>query len=149
LLDYLEQVSKAIGNQSRITLNAQLIETASAALPQGDITSIYFPTKPNGVIHISKTIKEQEFSAILDQYSGKIIKIDNPLLDNKSLGDRILDSFIPVHFGTFAGEASRIFYVFIGLSPAILVTTGFIMWWHRKHAQPVSVSQFDREPAKP
>jgi uncharacterized iron-regulated membrane protein len=145
----IAHVSKPIANQPPIPVNTELIQATSAALPQGDITSIHFPTKLDDVIRISKTIKEQEVTAIVDQYSGKIIKIDNPLLRQKSLGDRILDSFTPVHFGTFAGEASRILYIFVGLSPAILMTTGFIMWWHRKRTQPAPVFQLHRKPAKP
>jgi uncharacterized iron-regulated membrane protein len=128
----IEQVSKPIANQPPIAVNANLIQTASAALPPGAITSIYFPTQPDGVIRINKTIKEQEASAIVDQYSGKIIQVDNPLLKKQSLGDKITASFGPVHFGTFAGEASRILYVFVGLSPTILLITGFIMWRERK-----------------
>jgi uncharacterized iron-regulated membrane protein len=134
----MELVSKPIANQPPIAVNADLIQTASAALPQGNITSIYFPTQPDGVIRVSKTINEQEVSATLDQYSGKVIKVENPLLQ-KSLGDRVMDSFYPVHFGTFAGEASRILYVFVGLSPTILLTTGFIMWRHRR--QPMKLQK--------
>jgi uncharacterized iron-regulated membrane protein len=138
----IELVSKPIANQPPIAVNADLIQAASAALPQGDIASIYLPTKPDGVIYINKTIKEKEVSAILDQYSGKIIKVNNPLLNNKSLGDRVLESFNPVHFGTFAGEASRILYVFVGLSPIILLITGWLMWWYRKRpAKPQKRSQ--------
>jgi uncharacterized iron-regulated membrane protein len=137
----IAHVSKPIANQPPVSINAELLQNASAALPKGDITSISFPTKPDGVIRINKTIKEQEFTATLDQYSGKVIKVDTPLLNKKSLGDRVMDSFIPVHFGTFAGEASRILYVFVGLSPMILLTTGFIMWWHRrKPVKPQNIS---------
>ncbi|WP_442938394.1 PepSY domain-containing protein [Nostoc sp.] len=41
---------------------------------------------------------------------------------------RILNSFGPLHFGTFWGLPSRIFYVFVGLAPLILFITGFVMW---------------------
>jgi uncharacterized iron-regulated membrane protein len=138
--------SKPIANQPPVAVNAQLIKTASAALPKGDITSIYFPTEPEGVIRINKTIQEQEFAAIVDQYSGKVIKVDNPLLQPKSLGDRFLESFGPVHFGTFAGEASHVLYVFVGLSPTILLITGFVMWWYRQRpAKPQKRSQASPE----
>jgi uncharacterized iron-regulated membrane protein len=136
----IEQVSKQIANQPSIAVNADLLQAANAALPPGGaITSIHFPTAPDGVIRIYKAIKEQSFSAIVDQYSGKIIQVDNPLLKKKSLGDKITDSFYPVHFGTFAGEASRILYVFVGLSPTMLLITGFIMW--RERRQPVKLQK--------
>jgi uncharacterized iron-regulated membrane protein len=49
-----------------------------------------------------------------------------------ALGDRILNAFTPLHFGTFWGLPSRILYVFVGLAPLILFISGFVMWWYRK-----------------
>jgi uncharacterized iron-regulated membrane protein len=37
-----------------------------------------------------------------------------------------------VHFGTFAGIASRIVWVLVGLMPAALWTTGLLLWWNRE-----------------
>ncbi len=36
------------------------------------------------------------------------------------------------HVGSFAGELSRILYIFIGLTPALLALSGFMLWWRRK-----------------
>nr|WP_292868485.1 PepSY-associated TM helix domain-containing protein [Nostoc sp. LPT] len=52
-----------------------------------------------------------------------------------SLGDRVLNSFNDLHYGTFWGLPSRIFYVFVGLAPLILFITGFVMWRHRYRAK--------------
>ncbi|MEI1375931.1 PepSY-associated TM helix domain-containing protein [Nostoc sp. UHCC 0926] len=38
-----------------------------------------------------------------------------------SLGDRILNSFNDLHYGTFWGLPSRIFYMFVGFAPLILL----------------------------
>lgn len=73
----------------------------------------------------------KEVYVAIDRYSGEIIKVQD-LNTKKPLGDRVMDSFIPFHFGTFAGLPSRILYVFVGLSPTILLITGFIMWRYRK-----------------
>ncbi|MEH2257594.1 PepSY-associated TM helix domain-containing protein [Nostoc sp.] len=62
----------------------------------------------------------------LDQYSGKVLRFNNAL--KSSLGDRVLNSFTPLHYGTFLGLTSRILYVFVGLTPLILFITGFVMW---------------------
>ncbi|NJR75162.1 MAG: PepSY domain-containing protein [Scytonema sp. CRU_2_7] len=70
----------------------------------------------------------------LDQYSGKVLRIDNGL--EQSLGDRVLNSFTPLHFGTFWGLPSRILYVFVGLAPLILFVTGFVMYWYRYWTKP-------------
>ncbi|MEH2180217.1 PepSY-associated TM helix domain-containing protein [Nostoc sp.] len=47
------------------------------------------------------------------------------------MGDKIIDSFPTLHFGSFGGLPTRILYVFVGLSPLILFITGFVMWWYR------------------
>jgi uncharacterized iron-regulated membrane protein len=129
-----EPVSKVIPGQPPLQFTDSLLQKASAALPEGRVTSIYFPTEPKGVFTVNKEIDGKEVNAVIDRYSGEIIKV-NDSNTKKSLGDRITDSFVPVHFGTFAGLPSRIFYVFIGLSPAFLLITGFIMWRYRKRGK--------------
>ncbi|MBZ5858734.1 PepSY domain-containing protein [Flavihumibacter profundi] len=37
------------------------------------------------------------------------------------------------HVGSFAGSYSKVLYLFVGLSPAILSITGFMLWWRRKN----------------
>jgi uncharacterized iron-regulated membrane protein len=126
-----EPVSKAIPGKPPLKFNDSLLAKADAALPGGRVTSIKFPTEPKGVFTVNKEINGQEVNAVIDRYNGEIIKVKD-LNTKKSLGDRVMDSFVPVHFGTFAGLLSRIFYVFVGLSPTILLITGFIMWRYRK-----------------
>jgi uncharacterized iron-regulated membrane protein len=132
--------SQAIAGKSPLPITA-LLAKASAALPSGNITAISLPTESTGVIRVSKQLPNQSVVSVsLDQFSGEILKTEG-WPDQKSWGDRVLDSFAPVHFGTFAGEASRIFYVFVGLSPSILLLTGFMMWWHRHRGQSDQQSQ--------
>jgi uncharacterized iron-regulated membrane protein len=126
-----EPVSKVIPGQSPIKFTDSLLAKANAAIPGGKVTSIYFPTKPKGVFTVNKEINGQEVNAVIDRYSGEIIKVQD-LNTKKSLGDLVMESFIPLHFGTFAGLPSRIFYVLVGLSPTFLLITGFIMWRSRK-----------------
>jgi len=126
-----ESVSKVIPGKPPLKFTDSLLAKANAALPEGKVTSIKFPTEPKGVFTVSKEINGQKVNALIDRYSGEIIKVKD-LNTKKSLGDRVMDSFMPVHFGTFAGLPSRIFYVFVGLSPTFLLITGFIMWRYRR-----------------
>ncbi|MEN9520108.1 MAG: hypothetical protein RLZZ381_2696 [Cyanobacteriota bacterium] len=129
-----EPVSKVIPGKLPIKFTDSLLAKVNTALPEGKVTSIYFPTKPKGVFRVNKEINGQEVNAVIDRYSGEIIKVTD-LNTKKSLGDRVMESFIPLHFGTFAGLPSRIFYVFVGLSPTILLITGLIMWRYRKRGK--------------
>jgi uncharacterized iron-regulated membrane protein len=129
-----EPVSKIIPGKTPLKFTDSLLEKASAALPEGRVTYIYFPTEPKGVFRVHKEVNSTDVSASIDRYSGEIIKVQDSVA-KKSLGDSIMESFGPVHFGTFAGLSSRIFYVFVGLSPTFLLITGFIMWRYRKRGK--------------
>jgi uncharacterized iron-regulated membrane protein len=73
---------------------------------------------------------ERQTRIYLDRYSGEVLYIKNAL--QSSLGDRILNWFHPLHYGTFWGLPSRILYVFVGLAPLILLITGLNMYRYRK-----------------
>ncbi|MEH2065258.1 MAG: PepSY-associated TM helix domain-containing protein [Nostoc sp.] len=128
-----EPVSKPIPSKSTLGLTEQL-KIADAALSGAVTKSIYFPSKPEEALRINmKLPQESSYDAnsnvYLDQYSGVVLRVDNAL--KMSLGDRVLNSFIPLHYGTFGGLFTRILYVFVGLSPLILFITGFVMYRHR------------------
>jgi outer membrane receptor protein involved in Fe transport len=62
------------------------------------------------------------------------VDVDNGL--KMPLGDRVLNSFTPLHYGTFGGLPTRILYVFVGLAPLILFLTGFLMYLYRYWTKP-------------
>jgi uncharacterized iron-regulated membrane protein len=142
-----EPVSKLIVNQPQIAFTEDLLQKAIAALPGGEVRYISLPDTPEGVLNIRKELPHNVWaSVLLDQYSGEIIEVDST---TQSLGDKVLESFPIIHYGTFAGIYSRIFYIFIGLSPAILLVTGFIMWRWRRPTQLKNHSKTMRELVKP
>jgi uncharacterized iron-regulated membrane protein len=112
----------------------EMAQRADAALPGAVTTFISIPTKPDGVFYFYKKQPQdaQNYANTvqLDQYSGKVLRVVNS--QTATLGDRILNAFVPMHYGTFWGLPSRILYVFVGLAPLILFITGFVMWRYRK-----------------
>lgn len=128
-----DPVSKVIPGKSTLGLTEQL-KIADAALPGAITKSIYFPSQPENVLQIRFKLPQEnseygESNVYLDQYTGKVLRVDNSL--KMPLGDRVLNSFTPLHYGTFGGLSTRIIYVFVGLSPSILFITGFVMYRHR------------------
>lgn len=128
-----DPVSVVVAGKFPLALKEQL-KTAQATLPDGTLRRIYFPTKPEEALTVSFKLPQEtedygQSSVYLDQYSGNVLRVDNSL--KQSLGDRILNSFSPLHYGTFGGSPTRIFYLFVGLAPLILSVTGFVMWWYR------------------
>jgi uncharacterized iron-regulated membrane protein len=93
------------------------------------------PSKPDGVVRVGKRQAHEssrygESEMLVNPYTGKALRVQ----DSKTLGlgDRVLNAFVPMHYGTFWGATSRILYIFVGLSPLVLFITGFVMWWYRK-----------------
>ncbi|MEH2241507.1 PepSY-associated TM helix domain-containing protein [Nostoc sp.] len=134
-----EPVSKPIPGKSTLGLTEQL-KIAHAALPGAVTKSIYFPDKPEDALQIRMKLPQENVeygnsNVYLDQYSGKVLRVDNAL--KMRLGDRVLNSFVPLHYGTFGGLPTRILYVFVGLAPLILFITGSVMWWYRYRAKTV------------
>jgi uncharacterized iron-regulated membrane protein len=125
-----EFTSRPGNGREPLVLTDELIQSVTGG--QGKLERIVFPTDPNGVYKIRTKLEGSYATATLDRYSGQVLHVEN----DTSLGYRIYDLFPVVHFGTFAGIYSRIFYIFVGLSPSILLATGFIMWLKRRKAKP-------------
>ena len=75
--------------------------------------TIYFPRQPEDALSLRFKLPEDDdengqSSVDLDSYSGEVLRVDNFL--KMSLGDRVLNSFTPLHYGTFGGLPTRILY---------------------------------------
>lgn len=130
----LEPVSTVITGKTSRPLS-DLIQTARSTLPGAKLQTIYFPSEPTGTISFRYKLPQEpgvdgHSYVYLDRYNGKVLRVDNGL--KPSLGDRLLNSFVSLHYGLFWGLPSRIFYIFVGLAPLCLATTGFIMWRYRR-----------------
>jgi uncharacterized iron-regulated membrane protein len=127
--------SKPVAGQAPLPLT-EILQKADAALPGAATTFIRLPQKPDGVVLVGKKLPQEhsdhygESRIRLDQYTGEVVQLINGM--ELSRADRVLASFAPLHYGTFWGLPTRILYVFVGLAPLILFTTGAVMWWYRK-----------------
>lgn len=65
-----------------------------------------------------------------DAHSGTYQSTYN--LNEQGALAKTLDSFRRLHFGTFAGLASKIIWSIIGVIPLLLAVTGAFLWWQRR-----------------
>lgn len=129
-----ELTSKPIPGRSPIPI-AKIIAIADKAIPNSIVTYVGVPNKPKDIVRVGKRQSHElsefgESEVALDPYTGKVLRVQNS--KKLLLGDRILNAFVPLHYGTFGGLPTRILYIFVGLSPLILFITGFVMWQYRK-----------------
>jgi uncharacterized iron-regulated membrane protein len=113
-----EPVSKVIPNQSTLALET-VIQKSAGVIPDTQIQNIQFPQSPEGVFSVRKKPNQSphnygQSSIYLDQYTGEILQVNNELKPSRA--DAILNAFMPIHYGTFWGLPSRIFYLFVAVS---------------------------------
>jgi uncharacterized iron-regulated membrane protein len=133
-----EPVSRPRPNQHPLPVE-DLLKRADAIFPNAKTTSISFPHEPEGVFTIGKkqageSIAWGSTTIALDQFSGEVVQVEDGMKPSRA--GAILNQFIPLHYGTFAGIYSQVLYFFVGLAPTILLITGFIMWQHRRKSTP-------------
>jgi uncharacterized iron-regulated membrane protein len=150
---HTEPVSKAVKGKAPLPFTETFLAKAEAALPGGRITYISLPIKPDATFGVTKHFPGDwnewgDHKIYFDQYSGEIIKVETH--NAQSRAERFTNIFPMLHYGYFGGLPTRIFYLFVGLAPTLLLITGFTMWRYRRRgktlrptteAQPVLVEQ--------
>ena len=66
----------------------------------------------------------EPFEATIDRFDPDPNDLERP-------GEALLLALIQLHFGRFGGLEIRFLWVLLGLLPAALFITGFLMWWTR------------------
>ncbi|WP_346837435.1 PepSY-associated TM helix domain-containing protein [Microbulbifer sp. SAOS-129_SWC] len=69
-------------------------------------------------------------SVTFDAQSGDLVAAAD--IRDAGLGTKIIDSYRRLHFGDFAGLASRVLWCVVGLSPLLLSVTGLYLWIRRR-----------------
>ncbi len=132
-----EFVSTPIPGKSTITLTAAL-DAIKREIPEGIFTQIDIPQTATDVYRVRKKVPGDWYGnptwgrsyAHVDRYSGKVLSAIN--ITQASLGEKIANGMDIFHFGLFGGIFGRILYFCVGLSPTILLVTGFTMYRLRR-----------------
>lgn len=64
-------------------------------------------------------------------FEATIDYFDADKTDQTRPGEWLLLALVKLHFGRFGGLGVRILWVVLGLMPAVLFVTGFVVWWTR------------------
>ncbi len=125
---------------AHVTLS-DILAAADTASPHGRLWSISDPT-----LQTPETYLLLDRAAPGDFSHRDILRIrtaDAHVLsiwrygERHSLGDWMLWSMHPLHFGTLWGPAVKLLYFLLGLSLTVLTLTGLLMYWNRylRHLQ--------------
>jgi uncharacterized iron-regulated membrane protein len=118
----------------RPDLHAMLAQAAGLD-PGTTLREISFPSGRRAPLEISMQragTRGAQFADTLyfDPYDGRFLTVWKYGV-NRSLGDWIVWSQIPLHFGTFWGLGAKILWAAFSLSIPLLCVTGALMYWNR------------------
>lgn len=115
------------------SLQAQLDD----AIPEFTLHYIGFPLSANAPILMRGAVSTP--LSMMSEYSsgGKFDAKTGALMTQWDVRQqdyvtKFINSFRGLHFGTFVGTPSRIFWLVIGLMPIVLALSGTFLWWQRK-----------------
>ena len=125
-----------------------LVERARAEAPGLSLVRVGVPTGPEQVYTVflrdagssgdaeaPRTMTRVQF----DRYTGALLQVTRPDAPRKA-GDRVIEWLGPLHTGNFGGTIVKSLYVVVGLAPALLFVTGFVIWWQRVIARRCALS---------
>jgi len=106
-------------------------------------TYISLPSEPGRSIRFFGEVPQG--NPLLSQYASHVAfdGIDGTYLDAEDVRTegflhKLDDSVRRIHFGSFAGIWSRVFWCVIGILPSLLSITGLYLWWKRKNKKQFS-----------
>jgi uncharacterized iron-regulated membrane protein len=114
---------------------ASLVRRASAIDPGTTLSEVAFPYSQRAPLEIrmrrgSGSGREYEDTVYFSPYDGGYLGIWRYGV-NQSLGDWIIWSEVPLHFGTYWGVGVKLVWVAAGLAIPLLTITGLLMYWNR------------------
>lgn len=112
-----------------------LLAAAQRASPHGHLYSLSNPMLAGNSLYASVDLAQPgDFShrdiIVLDATTGRILSIWH-YGQNQTVGDWVLWSMHPLHFGTLWGMPVKIVWCLLGISLAVLSITGILMYWNR------------------
>lgn len=115
-----------------------MIQRAAATFPQGRITRLMLPAKPQGAVTVRMRLPGEIHQlgrtfVFFDRYDGTLLRADNLLEAN--LATRINAWFYPLHTGAYGGIGTRVLNVLFGVSLALISLSGGWMWVRNRLAK--------------
>jgi len=118
----------------------RILKTAEQALPATQTIWFNLPSDAKGLFRVGKRFSQDtslssassDSQIYIDQYNGKVVRVNT--VDKAPLATRVIYSLYPLHIGSYGGLGMRIIYVLVGLAPAGLFVTGWVLWRQRQWA---------------
>ncbi|MDD2762167.1 MAG: PepSY-associated TM helix domain-containing protein, partial [Methylomonas sp.] len=114
----------------------QAVAIADQVFPEAELRWLATPQGHDGYYAVEKrqegelNMRRPRSKVWVDQYSGKVLKIENP--KNFSAGDMFLNLMFILHNGEALGLPGRILVCAAGLVLPVLYVTGLVHWLRKQ-----------------
>jgi uncharacterized iron-regulated membrane protein len=122
-------------SETLLSLDAYL-QKADQLFPDARLAYLYMDVyRPGGQVAVflsrnpERPLTLLEDIVRLDPGTGEVLAIETSR--RWSLKEKIALGSYSIHFGDFGGTASKAAWVLLGLAPAALAVSGYVMWWNR------------------
>lgn len=125
--------------QSLLSLDAVIAKAQDTFPKEKRISYILLPATPKSAFVVGQYASgaapfSRTHTLDIDPFSGRIMRQFDTA--QYSLGMRIVQYYHALHFGAFGGKGFlglvvKFFWILLGLTPAVLGTTGLLMYWNR------------------
>lgn len=131
-----ERVAQIASSASPLPLDTQ-IENARRAFPDLKIASIGLPAQPEDPLYFDGQasawcVRDRGNKVLLDPYDGSVVHRHRA--EDMPVAYRWVDTVDELHFGTFAGLASKVVWSALGLMLPTLFVTGAVLGLRRNRA---------------
>ncbi len=112
------------------------VDTAKRTVGGADLAFLYMDVfRPDGQVTaflsrdpaVPLTLLEDIIR--MDPANGNVLQIESSR--RWSFGEKLLMATYSIHFGDFGGNSSKALWAVLGLTPALLAVSGYLMWWNR------------------
>jgi uncharacterized iron-regulated membrane protein len=122
----------------------QIVAFAHAQYPGQVLSEIEIPQRPMDAwqfhffSHGAIDLGNAEL-VVMDRRSAKVLAAHQTA--DLPIAIRAVILLRPLHYGTIGGHITRILWIFLGLTPAVLLITGFVIWRKRVNADAIAAQK--------
>jgi uncharacterized iron-regulated membrane protein len=120
-------------------LDAMIADTRARNQAEPNFVSIEHYGRADAAVSVSTGLPGNTLvynSFLYDGVSGALLRENPPLGKIPSMGASLVGLMYPLHFGNFAGAASKAVWVALGAAAAYVSLTGMLLWVRRREEQP-------------
>jgi uncharacterized iron-regulated membrane protein len=132
--EFLAQRPSETKPGTRDALASQVLEAGRSQFPTSQLVQVTLPIRPTDAwrlqFHPSGWADNGAIElAVVDRRSARVLAAQQT--SDLPVAFRAVLFLRPLHYGSFGGDATRVLWLLLGVTPAVLFVTGLVIWRKR------------------